>query len=193
MKNPWVNIVYGKEIYLKDDQNSLEKIKDKLKLSLGHFPQPFLGSPSAPFYLLLSNPGLSEEDMDEIRWNRVFSYYRKLLPENAAPNFSQLIANTFFVVELFPYHSVRFDPRILKSQFLSVEYNKYLVENAIQNDKTIIIGRAVRSWFNLVPQLKTYEKCYFLSKNRSIVLSETTLFPSLLINTINAFQHNIKL
>ena len=174
MKNPWVNIVYGKEIYLKDDQNSLEKIKDKLKLSLGHFPQPFLGSPSAPFYLLLSNPGLSEEDMDEISWinlssqlkielvnnldhvsngfvflniaqktpaniwwNRVFSYYRKLLPENAAPNFSQLIANTFFVVELFPYHSVRFDPRILKSQFLSVEYNKYLVENAIQNDKTI--------------------------------------------------------
>ena len=90
------------------------------------------------------------------------------------------LANNFFVVEICGYHSQTFPKRLFneKNRLPSINYSKYLIEQAIANEKLIVLARSVRNWFELVPELRNYKNCFFLANNRGMVISETTLSPN---------------
>jgi len=76
MKNPWKNLKAdksGKYISNIDREKipALEKeIIEKYKLHLELLPEPFVGNPKAPVYLLNLNPGFSKEDVKEHEKNK---------------------------------------------------------------------------------------------------------------------------
>lgn len=85
--------------------------------------------------------------------------------------------NLFFI-EYFPYHSNRaFNfPKYLPSN----SYRDYLIEQAIEQEKTIIILRGYDLWLNnKIPigrMLKNYHKTYILYSNRGLHLSTNKIF-----------------
>lgn len=229
IQNPWKNLYEGPDmICAMDDKDKLKRFELTRQTNfLKAYPQPFLGSPDAPIYLLLANPGMASEDKqkemfdlqgatktklrlnlehkcldfpfldNEISpghkwWRRVFKSYETFLEKSTPYIFSNAIAQTFFVVELVPYHSISFDSSFLGLHLPSVAYNLQLVNNAITSNKTIIVCRSVKNWFNAVERLASYDKTYFLAKNRAIVLSDSTLFPSLWQFSVEQFQLRLK-
>lgn len=91
------------------------------------------------------------------------------------------LANELFAVEILGYHSERCPDRVCKAnkfKLPSIEYTQTLMRKAIAQKKLIILGRAVGKWFDLVPELKTYEGCFFLAKNRVIEITQNTLSPA---------------
>lgn len=94
----------------------------------------------------------------------------------------EFLINNFFSVELYGYHSFIVNGGVLKkgNRFPSIEYNIFLVRNAIKENKLILLGRSVNNWFSLVPELRNYENCHFVANNRGMALSHTTLSPPVL-------------
>ena len=65
-----------------------------------------------------------------------------------------------------------------KYKLPSVQYQVYLVKKAMSENKLILMPRAVRNWFNLVDGLSTYNKAFFVSSNRRVEFTYSTLSPS---------------
>ena len=109
-------------------------------------------------------------------WNKAF---KSIIDKDEAKRKS--IANNVFGVELYGYHTESFASRLVmnRERLLSIDYTKKLVQNAIDDNKIIIICRAIACWLELVPNLKEYKNCFFLSKNRNIVFSGYTMSPGL--------------
>lgn len=109
-------------------------------------------------------------------WNNAF---KSLIDESVAKRKS--LANNVFGVELYGYHTESFAKRLVMNceNLPSIDYTKRLVQNAIDDNKIILICRAVACWLELVPNLKKYKNCFFLAKNRNIVFSEYTMSPEL--------------
>lgn len=101
------------------------------------------------------------------------------------------IANEFFGIELFGYHTVKCERSLLyTSQYklASPEYSYDLVRKAIKENKIIILARAVGDWFNKVPELREYRNCYFLASNRGIQFSSRTISPGAYLEVENVIQ-----
>lgn len=83
----------------------------------------------------------------------------------------------FFAVEIYGYHTKKFNSRFVnKNLFLpSINYTISLIQNAIRENKLILIGRSVRKWFNLVDGLSSYKSCFFVANNRQMEISEYTI------------------
>jgi len=87
-ENPWKEMkespdANGEYILEKDRKYINEhKLRDKLDLKLHLYPEPFIGNPKAPIYLLNLNPGYSEGDEDDMPMlkNYIFKNYRHECP-----------------------------------------------------------------------------------------------------------------
>jgi hypothetical protein len=104
-------------------------------------------------------------------WHDVFQPLLKELETDKAT-----LAKVFFCIELIGYHSEKGDDKIIKD-LPSVAYSRHLILNAIRDMNTIIIGRGVTKWLNIVPKLAEYESCTFLASNRGVSLSRSTISP----------------
>jgi hypothetical protein len=88
------------------------------------------------------------------------------------------IANSMFGVELYGYHTQKFEKALTEGKKLaSSEYSYYLVEKAIEEKKIILMPRAVGKWFEKVPKLKEYYNCHIVASNRGINFSDRTISP----------------
>lgn len=102
-------------------------------------------------------------------WNRCFSSLKEEFS-------SSKLSKEFFTLELLGYPSWGL-PKMLLNKLPSIHYSKYLINDAIEKDKIIIICRSTSNWFSLVPKLMTYSNCHLLAKNRTIELSKYTISP----------------
>jgi hypothetical protein len=92
----------------------------------------------------------------------------------------KILANEIFEVELYGYHSTKCERRLINNKndkLISSEYSYQLIRKAITDNKIILLARAVGDWFDKVPELKNYEKCYFIASNRGIDFSRKTISP----------------
>ena len=77
-----------------------------------------------------------------------------------------------FELEFFPYHTKDFY-KFMERPFLpSFEYTRYLVEKALEEDKTIFILRHKVEWEKSIKGLKDYPKKYTLKSPRRTYLTE---------------------
>lgn len=121
-----------------------------------------------PFYYL-------DENFKDSWWYNWWNHCFKFLIENKDIS-RQKISENFFCLEIQWYHSYNFQSNITK-ELDSVNYTKYLLNEAMKDDKIIILSRSVQNWFNLVDWLQEYDKCYFLATNYKVEIRNTTLSP----------------
>lgn len=77
------------------------------------------------------------------------------------------VSKGFALLQIFPYHSKKMCDKFVNVKKLkTVEYSRKLVLYAMKNEKTIIIARSRKLWFELVEELKTYKKLYILLNPR---------------------------
>ncbi len=86
------------------------------------------------------------------------------------------VANSIFNVELIPYHSDKFInvPKENLEKLKSSNYNKELVENALKENKIIIVMQGYPKWSEFVPRLSRSNNVYKL-KSRNPVISENNI------------------
>jgi len=139
-------------------------------------PEPFIGAPAAPVWLLNLNPGFDEDDLDVgpqiiarqeqgIRLENHSFWY--LDPVFACPgqrwwarNLRPIIREygldfamqSFFCAELYPYHSYRY--RKCRQHLPSQLFTAALVRDGCTKGKSFIIMRARAAWMQLVPELE---------------------------------------
>ena len=122
-----------------------------------------------PFYLL--DPKFRE-------WHKGSEWWGKALKGLIEISSYEKIAQEVISVELYGYHSTRFEKGICdKLVSLSSLYSYGLVEKAIKENKIILLPRAVGEWYKKVPALKSYDKCYLIATNRGITFTENTISP----------------
>lgn len=85
------------------------------------------------------------------------------------------VASGTFCIELFPYHSKRYHPipRRYSANGLvpSSAYSAYLLRQAIQRKKHVVVMRAMKQWCSLVPELATYDRTIRLNSPQNVCLS----------------------
>lgn len=88
-------------------------------------------------------------------------------------------------MELIGYHTESGDEKITKV-LPYVEYSKFLLNEAIRENKTTIVGRGVTKWLGIFPSLSNYDNCFFLASNRGVSLSKSTISPTAYKNITKA-------
>lgn len=106
---------------------------------------------------------------------------------------AEILAKNFFSVELIGYHSKGFPRKLFygKNKLPSIDYSKFLVKKAMEEGKFILLARSVRNWFNLIPELRNYNNCFFIANNREMVISETTLSPNVWSKLLETFKKKL--
>ena len=112
-------------------------------------------------------------------WQTVLDPIVKVLGRNG----KEIVAKNVSKVQFFPYQSSKYKqiPKsILKNNgfekyLKSQRYNFQLVKNAIQRQALIVIPRAVKKWYDAIPELKDYEYKCFTNSYLNIKLSEKNL------------------
>ncbi len=87
----------------------------------------------------------------------------------------QEISKKLFLVEYFPYKSLRCSPKWKQGILPSQKYAISLIEKAIARKAIIIIMRSERLWFDALPILKEYSNCYTLHNPQNVSISENNL------------------
>ncbi len=165
LANPGRNIKKEEELLKLVKEKGLER---RILQNLSHD----FSNNEFPFYFL--DPDFDEHPGGKW-WQNAF---KKLIKGDLERR--KVIANEFFGIELFGYHSTKCERSLLyNSQYRlsSSEYSYHLVLNAITENKIIILARAVGDWFSKVPELREYRNCYFLASNRGIQFSNRTISP----------------
>jgi len=196
-QNPWEKMKKSPDAngeYILDiDRAHIDKLRNKLNLKL--FPEPFIGDPEAPVYLLNLNPGFNEsdkEDMEDLK-NYIFKNYKHKCPfyylndnlkeTNGGKWWRQRlgelieecgikkVANNVFCIEYFPYHSNKWTSG--KVCIPSQEYNQALIEKAITERKLFIVMR--NKLFSQIEELKTYKNILFLNSPQNVSISRKNI------------------
>lgn len=114
-------------------------------------------------------------------WKRICSSLINDLGENGC----QIVAKGLFCIELFPYHSKAYKqiPKNISENHLvpSCDYSIELVNQAINNNKIIIVMRSYKLWNAAVQELKLEENCFLIKNPRN---------PSLTPNNLTAEIYN---
>jgi hypothetical protein len=170
---------------------SLEKRKNGhlFTLSTKREPQPYFGNPDAPVLLLYANPVINpDRDWEESTEGYSLLLDKARKHEDIDENFLFLhsayvgrfgydwwmstlknviqdvglksIHQNVFSVELFAYASLKFQGP--KELIPTQEYTRWLVQKAISNHATVMLGRAKREWIQLVPELQGYKHVFEL-------------------------------
>ena len=222
MHNPWSQLPSTAEFVLPGDReiitayNKQYGSRQDVQLHPELLPEPFIGHPSAPVYLLSLNPGFSDEDRvlhrnaafcraverclqhEELDWP--FYYLNPDFADSPGAKWwtgktrrlaekvgMQALAQNLFCVELFPYHSRKYQriPKRISPNGLvpSSEYSLRLVRQAIAEEKRIVVMRARKHWEELVPELRGYQRRILLYSAQNVCLSpgnmETSNFEAL--------------
>jgi len=88
------------------------------------------------------------------------------------------LPHKIFALELYGYHSERFNEYFIGKNSPSLAYAICLVKKAIEEDKTIFILRRKNLWLELVPELLCYKHCYFAVNTRQIHITRRNLSPA---------------
>lgn len=203
MQNPWTAIVHNSEESSSAKDRWIHRldrpfIADKTVAS-DLLPEPFIGNPAAPIYLLALNPGYhTDNDQEHQR-----PEFRKILLQNLLhdvhdwpfyylnPQFSstrrgkwwrekftnlmdevdddQTVSRSFFCMQLFPYHSEDGKPVV---PVPSILYTRHLLLQAISTRKTIVFMRSKKLWFWLVPELLSCTETFTITNPRNPVISK---------------------
>jgi len=224
MENPWLNLKKINNEYIaecdKEYSNYLFDPKYGLKLK-NLIPSPYTGDPkNSVIYLLALNSGYTEnideehhmryesslknqlvhkfDDYPFMPLNPCFAgdpgyewWYNKL--QHLIKEFGiKYIANILFNIEYFPYRSKEFNelPVILPSQ----KYTFSLVEEAINNEKIIIIMRSKKYWYKAIPKLEDYKRTYILRNPQNPVISSGNMDNNEFQEVINELKatHDVK-
>src|SRR5690606_29834213 len=87
------------------------------------------------------------------------------------------IPRKIFALELYGYHSERFNEHFIDKNLPSLQFAICLVREAIKEDKTILVLRRKNLWVELVPELLCYKHCYFAVSSRQISITRNNLSP----------------
>ncbi|MCL1967543.1 MAG: hypothetical protein FWF67_06640 [Fibromonadales bacterium] len=188
MKNPWTNLKADKNgKYISNDDKDImpaleKKLVGKYKLHLELLPEPFIGNPKAPIYLLNLNPGFSKENVEEHKKNKKL---RECIVKNNShkpqkypfywldPNLKETGGGKWWRRRLGPLlKKIGNDELVSKSIFCveyfpyhskeykkaplipSQKYNENLIINAIKSNKLIIVMRNEE----IYSEISDYEK-----------------------------------
>lgn len=82
--------------------------------------------------------------------------------------FEKYLTDTFSLIELFPFHSAKYNNKYTKLADNDYLPNQKFVfdvlkERIAANDVMIIISRSYKKWQEVVPELVEYDKCFELS------------------------------
>lgn len=200
MNNPWLDLPENPPYVLPWDHHAVvafnQTADETTLIRLGMMPEPFLGNPLAPVIVLGLNPGFdpnavrheTEEFWQLSRANLrheggVYPFYL-LTPSLNVPGrgwweqrLGRLIeakgqnrvANRLLCVEYFPYHSTKFAHG--KVHLPSQAYSFGLVRAAMAREAVIVLMRAKRYWYEVVPELTTYPKAYELNSVQNVTIS----------------------
>jgi len=182
--NPWkaVNRNTPQKI-LPEDREVIERFNARHKgrdteVRFELLPEPFVGNPKAPIWLLNLNPGFSEGEIalessvenDKERNLRLeheeFWYLHPSMAKSPGGEYwqnklrrlmsdvsAQKLSRSLFVVEYFPYHSTRYaEIKILPSQ----KFTKSLVKWGVEQKKEIVVLRSLRRWTSFIPELAAH-------------------------------------
>lgn len=210
MQNPWSTIApewvnqKPKDGYILDSDRSQvfkfnEHAKEQERFILDLLPEPYLGEPDAPIFLLNKNPGFGEEDYAFYKMNGVVhswqnnilhqpqeypfyllnpdyveinggKWWSAILKPLIALTNAKTVAARVCCMEFFPYHSRSFDRRI--GIVPSQEYNFHLVRRAIAQGTVIVVMRGLKDWQMQVPELQAYKHRYTLNSPQNVTVSE---------------------
>jgi hypothetical protein len=180
--NPWLTLqddpfVFEKDRPLVEAHNARYENTD-YEIRLEVVPEPFIGSPNAPLWLLNLNPGFSEGDLrhgpeliatqkksailevDDF-WYLDEAYasapghdwWSKKLGALTREYGIQRVRKNLFCVELFPYHSKKWrgnSNKLWPSQLFTLD----VVKTAAKNKKKFVVMRQAKNWMKLVPELE---------------------------------------
>jgi hypothetical protein len=184
MPNPWLRLK-EKPYVLPEDADLVAafnaKADAKHRIELDVFPDPFVGSPAAPIWLLNLNPGLQQADYHhpahvvqmqrrsialeaENFWylndcyagTSGYDWWRKKTRKLTEHYDLATLMQAFFVVEFFPYHSARY--KAPRSLLPSQEFTRQLVRAGCRAGKNFIVMRSESQWVELVPELAIANK-----------------------------------
>jgi hypothetical protein len=174
------------------------KVGEHHRIPTDLLPEPFLGSKDAPIVLLSLNPGFHELDYLTYQdpyaldaWKKNVrhepqpypfylidpqlahvagaSWWRKKLKEPLLIAGPEEVANKFFCVEFFPYHSRKF--KYMGSLLESQQHSFTLVNQAMDRNAVIILMRSQREWEYAVPRLTSYPMLFTLRNKQNAVIS----------------------
>jgi hypothetical protein len=179
-ENPWLQLK-DRPWVLDSDRQQIEThntrhARTNFAIETSVLPDPFVGNPNAPIWLLNLNPGLAETDLhhpptvnemihkslrleadsfwyleDEFSETSGHKWWRLMMGQTIRAYGVEAVKRSFFCIELFPYHSVSYKP--LTSLLPSQKFTIDLVKLACQLDKRFIVMRQSANWTAFVPEL----------------------------------------
>lgn len=220
MNNPWSNLKKINNEYIPECDKSFLKdyFSNGYGLKLNKVPMPYMGDPiKAEIYLLGLNPGFDESDIDfcekyekyhldslthliddyplwllnpKFENSPGFNWWYKKLRYLIEETNLKTVSNYFFAVEYFPYSSKKYKNNsiILPSQ----KYTFFLVEEAIKNNKLIILLRSEKLWYNAIPKLKNYSNKYIVNNVQNPVITQNNINKDLfkkIIDELKIFEN----
>jgi len=203
MNNPWLKLPDKAPFLLNSDKGQIlafnERVKPIVRIQHHVYPEPYIGNPGAPVFLLNLNPGYADEDIEYYQTKFVFQMWQKNLFHEPMeypfyilhPEFDQQlggtkwwrqklremieicgvkkVANNLCCVEYFPYHSIKYKP--LKTILDSQKYNFEMVRKAISNQAIIVAMRSEKNWVSAIPELESYRNLYRLNSKQNVAVS----------------------
>lgn len=209
LKNPWTDLPSEAPYVLECDREKIEAFNRRFAdqpdylLQTQLYPEPYIGNPDSPIYLLGLNPGYDESDDAQHRDDAFTSAIRSNLRHDEVeipfyffdPRFAAspgarwwrgkcrwfandgtdlaTLAKMVFCVELFPYHSRKY--RALAGGVASSEYSVELVRKAMDEGKIIVAMRAFNDWCSRIPRLSNYPGLLRLNSAQNVSLSPGNL------------------
>lgn len=205
MQNPWVNLPETPPFIALCDRESIQSYNqnadDEHRIHTEFMPEPFIGNPNAPVFILYRNPAFHKEhitilhNQDYLRLSRAnlrhehrgypfyhldpslrdspgYNWYRGKFKALIRDVGEEIVAHSIFVVEYFPYFTESEPGHLLSIP--SQAYSFSLVEKAMRRRAVIIQAVGKNLWQNTaaIPGLATYPHSYELNSSRMPAISE---------------------
>lgn len=202
MENPWKEIS-KEQPYAKCDETIIcaEKYKNKLQIDYGALPEPYVGNIRSNVLCLNGNPGENQYDFESIdillkelrtTLNHNTLHFMWLSKELEATNHWGVgwwkkmtkslcdelgFSPQLFVLEYFPYHSKKM---FNFPELPSDSYRNYLLKQAMDEKKLIVIMRAQSRWYQIKEdgigkRLEEYKNKIILKNPRRVYLSRNNM------------------
>jgi hypothetical protein len=208
LKNPWTTLrdkefVFNDDLRLIREHNAKCKSSDH-KINLNVFPEPFIGNPNAPLWLLNLNPGFVKKDLrhtpetiamqkrsaalkaddfwyldERYKSAAGHGWWTQKLGELIDGYTVDQVKKNVFCVELFPYHSKKWRSTT-KSLLPSQQFTLELVKHAVAEGKKFIIMRQFLNWLRLVKDLERARYTCLRSPQNGAISRRNLKDPSIL-------------
>jgi len=202
MENPWKDLKQTNGEYIAEYDIECIKNTPALRgaLVFNTLPWPYMGDPErATVYVLAKSTicddawGAEERDRQAIKNSLAHSFDGSLPLIALDPRFDdtslqiwwldklqevidktslQDVGRYMFVAQYVPYSHHKGKLNKPRKMLPSQKYTVSLVRGAIKAKKNIVIMSPRPNWYQTIPELETYGKCYTLISPRSGVISE---------------------